>query len=118
MGELLDGAKALANRFDKMSKTKQILYAFPALLVGFLLFAKALDPNGAGKARSDAREARHAMYVAKCKPLWDKYSKTQENFGLNATKREQDNAYIDFKTCEAGERVDAIVAGEINIPGR
>jgi hypothetical protein len=64
------------------------------------------------------QSSRHDVYLAKCQPLRDQYAQLSDDFGLNARKRELDDVYVAYRTCMAGESNDAIIAGEISIPGR
>ena len=117
-GESVGGVKALARRFDSMSKTNQILTAFPVLFIGFLLFASVIDHRDGGRAMAEAKMARHAAYVAACAPLKAEWAKTREGYGRHATLDDEQNAKIAYKTCIVGERVNPISAGEIRIAGR
>jgi hypothetical protein len=91
--------------FSGLSNFGKGMTLFPVLFVGGLVFAKFLDPNGEGRARQLAEEAKHAAYVAKCKPLKDKYlSLNIMNSAYDGSDIE--NARIDLKVCEAGETVD------------
>ena len=112
------GAKALAHRFDSMSKTNQILTALPVLLIGFLLFASVIGHRDGGRAMAEAKMARHAAYVAACAPLKAEWAKAREGYGVYATLDEEQNAEIAYKTCIVGERVAPIIEGEIRIAGR
>jgi hypothetical protein len=119
LGESVGSVKALAHRFDSMSKTNQILTALPVLFIGFLLFASVIGHRDDGRAMAEAKMARHAAYVAACAPLKAKWAKTREGYdGLYATLDEEQNAEIAYKTCIVGERVAPIIAGEIRIAGR
>ena len=118
LGESVAGAKALAHRFDSMSKSSQILTAFPVLFIGLLLFASLIDHRDGSRAMAEANTARHAAYVAACAPLKAEWAKTREGYGLDATLDDEQNAEIAYKTCVVSERVAPIIAGEIRIAGR
>jgi hypothetical protein len=118
LGESVGDVKALARRFAGMSKTGQILTAFPVLFVGFLLLASVIDRRDDGRAMAEAKMARHAAYVAACAPLKAEWAKTREGYGRYATLDDEQDAKIAYKTCIVGERVDPISAGEIRIAGR
>jgi hypothetical protein len=119
LGESVAGAKALAHRFDSMSKSSQILTAFPVLFIGLLLVASLIDHRDGGRAMAEAKTARHAAYVAACAPLKARWAKAREGYdGLYATLDAEQNAEIAYKTCVVSERVDPIIAGEIRIAGR
>jgi hypothetical protein len=62
--------------------------------------------------------SRHDAYLAKCQPLRDQHAQLSDDFGLNARTEELDNVYVAYRTCMAGERNDAIIAGQISSPGR
>jgi hypothetical protein len=116
--ESVGGAKALARRFESMSKANQILTAFSVLFSGFLLFASVIDHGDGGRAMAEAKMARHAAYLEACAPLKAKWAKTREGDGVYATLDEEQDAKIAYRTCMVGERVDPINAGQIRIAGR
>jgi len=118
LGESVGGVKALARRFESMSKANQILTAVSVLFMGLLLFVSVMDHGDGGRAMAEAKMARHAAYVEACAPLKAKWAKTREGDGLYATLDQEQDAKIAYTTCMVGERVDPISAGQIRIAGR
>jgi hypothetical protein len=112
----LDRAEAFATRVSKTSD-RQLLIPVACGAIALALMAALANRIKYGPAQPSVAEARHQMYVAKCEPLKDKYMATNRmNSAYDGS--DEENARIAWKVCEAGERVDAIVAGEISIPGR